>query len=225
MEKIKVLVVDKRELFREGLAKILEREPNIELVSTCSTGLECIQKATELKPDVILLDTEILECDHIEATRCICELLPETGIIILTHSEEAHDIFPALKKGAKAYMTKDVKVEDLIGAIVRVNAGEVLISPPMATKLLEEFALLSEVKETAQPKYNAGLTRREREVLTLVAKGTTNREIASILFITENTVKVHLSSILGKLHVQNRQQAAAMAIEKGIVDTVTRSDT
>lgn len=231
MGKIKVMLVDKRELFRVGLAKILEANPNIEVVGTYSSGLEGAEKASMLKPDIVLLDTEdavIPKCAYVEPIRRLRELLPETQTIILTHSIKDCDLFSALKAGAKAYITKDVEVEDLVSTIVRVYRGEVIISPPMAAKLLEEFAQLERRKEAVPEKHDAGLSPRETEVLAWVAKGATNREIASTLFISEYTVKVHLSRILEKLHVRNRQQAAALAIEKGIVSIVSkvsRSDT
>lgn len=228
MLKIKVLLADKRGIFREGLAKILAGEPDIKVVSICSSGLECIRKATELKPDVVILDTEISECDCIEATQCINKLPLAPRILILTHSEEDRDLFSTLRAGARAYMSKDVMAKDLIKAITRVHLGEVIVTPPMAAKLISEFALLEESKEAGQRKYGTSLTEREVEVLALVAKGATNKEIGSALFIAVNTVKVHLSRILEKLHVRNRQQAAALAIEKGIVSIVSkvsRSDT
>jgi len=224
VQKIKVLLADKRELFREGLAKILESEPNIEVVSTCSSGVECIQRTSELNPDVILLDTEISECDCIEAIQCINKQSSAPRIIMLTHSLEDQDLFSSLKAGARAYISKDTKVEDLIGTITRVSVGEVIITAPMASKLLQEFVLLEESKDEKRQKYDVSLSEREAEVLALVAKGRSNREIAGALFITVNTVKVHLSKILEKLHVRNRLQAAALALEKGIVPKVTETD-
>ena len=223
MEKIKVLLVDRRELFREGLAKILENESNIEVICKCSSVREGIEKASQLKPDIVTLDTEISDCNHVEVIQRINELLPETHVIILTHPQE-YDHFRALKAGARAYLSKDINMEGLIGAIGAVHAGEVVISPQVAERLLKEFIPLEERNKPLPRKNNAGLSKRELEVLTLVAKGSTNREIATALFISESTVKVHLSRILEKIHAHNRQQAAIIAMEKGFIDMVTRSD-
>ena len=224
MEKIKVLLADKREILREGLAGILESKPNLEVVATCSSGFQCAQRTSELEPDVVLLDTEISECGCIEVIQCINKLSSAPRIIMLTHSEEDQDLFSSIKAGARAYISKDIKVEDLVGTIARVNMGEVIITAPMASKLLKEFVLLQESKDKRQQKYNVGLSERETEVLALVAKGRTNREISGDLYITVNTVKVHLSNILEKLQVRNRQQAGMLALEKGIVPKVTETD-
>lgn len=224
MEKIKVLVVDAREIFREGLVKILERQPNLQVVGTCSTGRQAIGKASQLKPDVVLLDTEISNCEFVEVTRRFYELLPETRVIILTHSEENRDLFSAIRAGAMAYLTKDIKVEDLIRNITRVHAGDVIISPPLASRLIGEFSLLEESKALTEKKVKIGLSKRELEVLSLVVRGATNRDIAKDLFISENTVKVHLSKILEKLHVNNRQQAAILALEKGVISESAKPD-
>jgi len=224
MEKIKVLVVDRRELFRQGLAFILECEPNIRVVFTCSSAHEGIKKAGELNPDIILLDTELSDCNCVEATRRICELLPETRIILLTHSEEPHDLLSALMIGARAYISKDVKVEDLIRTIAGVYNGEVIISPPMAQKMLEEFKLLVQSKKTVQGKDAFNLSPREKEVLSLVAKGASNRELANALYITENNVKVHLRKIMEKLQVHSRHQLADLAVDKGIVSGASEAD-
>jgi len=218
MEKIKVLVADDQEIFREGLATLLESSPNIEVVSTCSTGFEAIKKAVELNPDVILLDTEIRECECTEVAQRIKEVLPEPRIIILTQPYKDLELSSIFKAEATAYITKNIKVGRLIGVIDTVYKGDVCLAPPIAAKLLEEFTFLEKRLEEGLLRYDLGLSKREMEVLTLLAeKSATNKEIASTLFITENTVKAHLSSILEKLHVHNRQQAVALAWEKGIV--------
>ena len=215
MEKIRLLLVDRRELFREGLAKVMQGKPSIEVVGTCSTGPEAIEKASELKPDVVLMDTELPEGKCVEATNRICELLPETKVIMLTHSIESCDLFAALKAGAQGYVTKDITVEDLIKAVTLAIGGGTIIGAPMAETMLKEFASL-ETKDPPHAKHIEVLSKREREVLSLVAKGATNREISTALFISEHTVKVHLHNIMQKLHVHNRQQATALAVEDGM---------
>lgn len=217
MRKTRILLADKREIFREGLFKVLEAQAKFEVVYRCSNGFECVDRAKALKPDIIILDTDIQDCNFIEAIAGIKYVSPQSRIIILTHSEKDQDLFSALKLGASAYLTKDIKIDDLVNGISRINEGEVIITPPLADKMLQEFANLEEMKEATFADKDYGLSKREVEVLSLVAKGKTNREIAEQLFISENTVKVHLSTILEKMHVRNRQEAAILAIEKGFL--------
>jgi len=221
VEKIRLLLVDRRELFREGLAKVMQGEPNIEVVGTCSTGPEAIEKASELKPDVVLMDTELPEGKCVEATNRICELLPETKVIMLTHSIESRDLFAAIKAGAQGYVTKDITVEDLLKAVALVIGGGTIIGAPLAQIMLKEFISL-ETEALSHAKHLEVLSKREREVLSLVAKGATNREISTALFISEHTVKVHLHNIMQKLHVHNRQQATALAVEDGVTPRIVK---
>ena len=215
MNSIRLVLAFKREIFRNGLANLLaERAPNLELLAKCSTGQKCIQKTKELKPDIILLDTEIENCGCVEVTKSIVASTPEAKILILTISEADDDLFSTIKAGARAYISKDVTLEKLIEDIFRVCDGEVIISSPMAEKVLEEFKTLEEAKESTGEQHEYGLSTREKSVLNLVSKGLTNREIASALFISENTVKIHLGKILGKLHVRNRHEAALLAVRE-----------
>jgi two-component system NarL family response regulator len=220
MDKIRILIIDKRELFREGLRKILDDQPNMEVVFTCSKIHQGFDKAVELKPDIVLLDTSLSKYECILAIQRLCQSLMKSKIIVLTHSEEDKDLFAALRVGAKAYISKLISIEGLVRVIHDVNAGDVIISPPMASKLLEEFSSLEEEREKAERKQDTGLSTREREVLTLVARGDTNKEIANALFITENTVKVHLRNIMEKLNVRNRQQAITRALQEGLATQV-----
>jgi len=212
--KIKLLLADKSEIFREGLAKLLEREPDIEVVCACRTGLEAIERANEHQPDVILIDTELPECSGIETMKRIHERLPNTNIIVFTHSEAGADLISAVKVGARAYISKDVSLEDLIKVIALVAEHEVIVSPPMASRLLAEISFLEEYKGAAKAGDVSLLSKREQTVLSLVAQGLTNREIATSLFISEHTVKVHLRNIMGKFHAHTRQQAVVLAREK-----------
>ena len=208
MSAIKVLLVDKRQIFLEGLAKLLEHVPELEVLTTCSNGLEAVDKASKLKPDVILMDTEA-ECQDFEATRRIGVLLPETKIIMLTHSEEKNNLLSALKAGARGYLSKDISLENLVKSIVLAASGELIISPCMVTKLLEEFSSWPEDKQQVKTGYRNCLSPREEQVLALVAKGASNKEIAMALYISEHTAKVHLRNIMEKLHVRRRHQAVA----------------
>lgn len=215
MARVKVLVVDKREIFRRGLAKLLESEPDLNVVGTSLNVYEAAKRIGGLKPDVILIDTEGLGSKSIEAIRYISELWPQVRVIILSHSEGKDDLFLTYRAGVSGYISKDITVEHLIKAITLVADGEVVISPPMASELIKEFTSLEGIKEEVEGKGSTDLSKREGEVLTLVAKGATNKEIAATLFIAPNTVKVHLRNILEKLHVRNRQQAAALVLGKG----------
>jgi len=217
VKEIKLLLADKSEIFCEGLAKLVEREPSIEVVYMCRTGLKAVESACEHQPDVILIDPELSECSGIEAMQRIHERLPKTGIIAFTNSESSANLISAVKAGAKAYISKNISVENLIKTITLVADGEVIVSPPMAARLLVELKLLEESKDTAELGDSALLSKRERAVLALVAQGFTNREVATRLFISEHTVKVHVRNIMGKLHAHTRQQAVAMAREKGTI--------
>ena len=210
-------MADKGEIFREGLSKLLEHESRIEVVSVCCTGLEAVESAHEHQPDVILIDTELSECSGIEAMQRIHERLPKMNIIVLTCSEVNADFFSAVKAGARAYISKDISVENLIKTITLVAEGEVIVSPPMAERLLAEFNLLREHKDVAKLQDIPLLSKREHTVLSFVAQGFTNKEIATTLFISEHTVKVHLRNIMGKFHAHTRQQAVALAREKAAI--------
>ena len=214
---IKLLLADKNVIFCEGLAKLLEREPDFNVVCTCHTGLEAIQRADEHQPDVILIAIGLVECSGLEAIWRIHERLPSTNIIVLTHSESDADVIAAFRAGARAYISKDVNPEDLIKAVTLVDNGEVVVSPPMATKLLAEINLLEEYKGVVKEGGVSLISKREKEVIFLVAQGLTNREIANNLFISEHTIKVHLRNIMEKFHAHTREQAVALAREKSVI--------
>lgn len=216
--KIRIVVVDDKELFREGLVSLLARRPEIEVVGQAEDGYEALEKARQLKPRLILMDVDMPNCDGVRATQLIKGELPEIDIIMLTVSEEDKDLFTAIKAGAKGYLIKDVKIDELLRAIIAVSRGEAVISPSMAVKLLDEFNVVTSTRLVSNPKAEKqALSEREREVLSLVAMGATNRDIAEKLVISENTVKVHLHNIMEKLHLRNRQHAAAYAIREGLV--------
>ena len=223
MAKVTLLLTDKNEIFREGLAKLLENEPSIEVMYTCCTGWEAA--ARKYKPDVILIDTELSKCSGIEAMQCIHKRLPRTKIVALTHSEVNDDLFSTLEAGARAYISKDISLENLIKAITLVAEGEVIISPPMAAGLLAKSNSLKEHKEIVKPRDDISLSKREQTVLSLVAQGLTNKEISASLYISEHTVKVHLRNIMEKLHAHTRQRAVVMAEGKSLLSGVTETET
>ena len=221
--KIKLVLADKEDIFREGLAKLLESEPDIEVACTCRTGLEAVESAYKHQPDVILIDTGLPECSSVEVMQRIREGLSKTNIIVLTHSETDDDLISAARAGAKAYLSKDVSIDNLIRAIILVAAGGVVVSPPMAARLLQEFNFLDEGKDAT--KLITLLSKREQAVLSLVEQGFTNREIATTLLICENTVKVHLRNTMEKLHAHTRQEAVSLVGGKDLLPRVTQIDT
>jgi len=218
MDPIRVLVVDDHALFRRGITAVLANQESLEIVGEATDGLEAIKKAEEIVPDVILMDLNMPHCSGLEATQALETKMPQVNILVLTVSENEADLFAAMKFGAKGYLLKNAEPEELIHAIFHIAQGGVIISPLMATKLLAEFKdLEARVERETTRETDANLSPREGEVLQLVAQGATNRGIADSLFISENTVKTHLRSIMEKLHLANRSQAAAYAVKRGLV--------
>ncbi len=218
MDTIRILVVDDHTLFRRGIAAVLANQEGLVVVGEASDGLEAIAKAKEIVPDVILMDLNMPRCSGLEATQALQAEMPQVNILVLTVSEMEADLFAAVKFGATGYLLKKAEPEELESAILHIAQGGAIVSPLMATKLLTEFKDLSAgVEREPVEKANADLSPREGEVLQLVAKGATNKEIADSLFISENTVKTHLRSIMEKLHLVNRSQAAAYAVKRGLV--------
>ena len=216
MATLKLLLADKNMIFSEGLSTILEREPDFDVACICHTGLEAIQRSDEHQPDVILIDMELLECSGLEAIRRIHRRLPNANIIVLTHSVGDATLISALKAGARAYVAKEVQPKDLVQIIHHVANGEVLVTPPMASRLLTHIDLLKEHEDVA--KRMSIISKREREVLSLIAQGLTNREVGNNLFISESTVKVHVRNIMDKLHAHTRQQAVAI-VQKDLLSS------
>jgi len=218
MDPVKVLVVDDHTLFRRGIADILAKEEGLEVAGEASDGLEAIEKTKEIAPDVIVMDLNMPRCSGLDAIQALQVEMPQVNILVLTISEAESDLFAAIKFGATGYLLKNAEPEELVQAILRVARGGVVISPVMAAKLLTEFQSLTarEERESIE-RADTRLSSREVEVLQLVTGGATNKEIGDSLFISENTVRAHLSSIMEKLHLANRAQAAAFAVNKGLV--------
>lgn len=209
---MKVFLCDDHKLFREGLRKILELKDDIEIVGEASNGQEAIDRIKKAHPDIVLMDIGMPEMDGMSATYKIKKEIPRVNIIILTVYQDEPHIFEAIKAGAIGYLLKDISSDELIEAICRVYKGEALIQPSIATKVLKEFITLSKKKEDKE-RYT-GLTERENEILKLITLGNGNKEIASKLYISEKTVKNHISNIFQKLHVNSRTQAALYALGK-----------
>ncbi len=211
---MRILLVDDHALVRNGIASLL-RAHNIDVVGEASDGLEALEKARQLKPDVVLMDIKMPRYGGLAATRLIKAEIPETKVVILTVSEDQEDLFEAIKSGAQGYLLKNIKAEEFLALLDGVVTGEAAISPLLAIKIIEEFSRQAS-KRAKHPTAGSKLTEREIDILRLVTTGALNKEIASTLNITENTVKYHLRNIMEKLHLNNKAQAAAYAVSKGL---------
>ena len=216
MDPLRVLLVDDHVLFRKGIASIMSQKSEIEIVGEAGDGLEALEKTREIMPDIILMDIDMPRCNGIEATKLIKQEMPYVKIVMLTVSDNEKDLFEAIKSGAQGYLLKNLEPNDLFDMIRGASRGEAAISRSMAAKILVEFGRQA-VKETNVQGRSGTLTAREAEVLELVAKGASNKEIAASLAIAENTVKNHMRNILDKLHLENRVQAAAFALREGLM--------
>lgn len=212
---MRVLLADDHALFRAGIASLLEAW-GMEVVGEASDGFEAFEKTCRLRPDLVLMDIGMGRCDGLEATRLIKAELPETRIVMVTISDNEDHLFEAIKSGAEGYLLKNMPREELSHVLTAIAAGETAFSRGLAMKILDEYSRLA--REGPAQEDSDGLTSREREVLQLLADGSTNRDIASALYISENTVKFHMRNILAKLHLRNRAQAVAYVIRTGLGD-------
>jgi DNA-binding NarL/FixJ family response regulator len=217
---VKILLVDDHALFRVGMRKILEQEPDFEIVAEAEDPRGAFDAAQQYTPDIVLLDLSIPPPGGIETTQRIKREVPATGIIVLAVAEDEDQLFEAIKAGAAAFILKDISPEDLVTIIRRVNTGEYLINdkvfarPSVASRVLKEFRELAVYGQEAAPIF-APLSPREVEILDNIAKGMTNKQVAYALSISEQTVKNHMSSILRKLSVNDRTQAVVYAMKQG----------
>jgi len=210
-ETIRILAADDHAVVREGLRALIDTEPGMELVGEASDGAEAVGKAQAVQPDVVLLDLVMPQKSGIEAIGEIRRTAPEARILVLTSFAEDDKVFPAIKAGAQGYLLKDASPDELLQAIREVHRGEPSMHPTIARKLMLELQRSSDLPPTEDP-----LTEREAEVLGLVAQGLTNQEIADRLYVSERTVRTHVSNILSKLHLANRTQAALYALRRGL---------
>lgn len=217
MDKIGVLIVDDHTLFRKGVRTMLEAEEDMTVVGEAATGREALEQARALMPDVILMDIAMPDLNGVEATRSLhCEM-PHVGIIFCTMFEDDEYVFAGLKAGGRGYILKESDPETMLRAIRAVAHGESLLSPTVAQKVLRQFAALPGEAPAGRAPLCDDLTEREREVLSLVGQGYSNKEIARQLSISEKTVKNHIANIFSKLHINDRTQAVLYAIRRGLV--------
>jgi DNA-binding NarL/FixJ family response regulator len=212
VEAIKILIADDHPVVREGLISMLSREGDFKVVGEAKDGVEAVNKAKELSPDVVLMDLRMPEMDGVEAMRQIRPAMPGVKFIILTTYSDDDYIFSGIEAGARAYLLKDAPREDLFKAIRSVYRGESLIQPVVASKLLDRFSQLSRRTPSGEE-----LSERELEVLCLMAKGAANKEISAELNIAQSTVKTHITNIFQKLGVNDRTEAVTQALKKGII--------
>jgi DNA-binding NarL/FixJ family response regulator len=210
MNPIRILLVEDQTLMRQGLKTILDLEDDMRVVSEASDGETGVQRALQLRPDVVLMDVQLPKLNGVEATARLCAAWPQAKVIILTTFNRDDYVFQGVRAGALGYLLKDTPATQLIETIRRVHAGEVFIQPEIASRALRE--LVRPQATTIEP-----LSEREREVLVRLAQGFSNRDIAQQLTITEGTVKNHVSNILAKLQAENRTQAADIARRRGLV--------
>jgi DNA-binding NarL/FixJ family response regulator len=221
MHRPRIVIAEDHALVRQGLVTMLSAEPDLEVVAQAATGKEAWERAREWQPDIVLMDLRMPEMNGIEATRVIKADCPGTAVVLLTVSSDDTDLIEGIKAGASGYMLKNITADRLVHALRSLPSGSLPLPPGMAKRLLTEFRNIAKRTQPGAGGYREGLTDRELEVLRLVACGLDNGEIASRLFVSEKTVKNHIRSILDKLQLRNRIQAATYAVREGLVDRST----
>ncbi len=214
----RILLVDDHDLFRAGLKELISSQSDFEVVGEARDGLEALKLARDLKPDLIIMDIQMPICDGLEATRLICTQLPGSRIIMLTVREEDENLFAAIKAGAAGYLLKSTDKENFFIGMRNVLEGNVALPPNLAARMIDEFArLMNDPPKNVTPGEIPDLTARENQVLVFASTGATDKEIAVKLSISIYTVKSHMRSILEKLQVSNRREAARLAEEYGLL--------
>ena len=217
MGKIKLILADDHALVRAGTRQLLERYMDLEVVGEAADGEQAVRLAKQLRPDLVVMDVRMPKLSGVEATRRIKAECPEVGVLVLTAHDDDEYIFALLQAGANGYLLKTAETEELVKAIRAAHAGQSALDPSVARKVVAQFASgksLPEVMARVSDEFE-GLTGRELEVLQLVGKGKTNKEIARDLYISDRTVQAHLSNIFSKLQVSSRTEAVMYAVQKG----------
>jgi DNA-binding NarL/FixJ family response regulator len=217
MKTIKLLIADNGEIFRQGLALLLPKASNIEVVATCASGSETLQKFNELQPEIVIIDKYIADPGFVAVCQAIRKSQPDARLVVSQPFRDT-DYLSALRAEADAYIDKDIPVDILGRILIEISQGEGFLSPSIAALVLKESASSRGIDNWEYYKREIALTQRESQILTLMAqRGMSNKEIANLLFITEGTVKVHLTRIFEKMSVRGRHKAVALAREKGII--------
>ena len=217
MKPIRVLIIDDHTLFRSGIRLVLQRQADFEVVAEAGDGLEGAKLAKRLKPDVVLLDLHMPGTNGLETIALLKEESPPSQILMLTVSEDAEDLLEALRCGARGYLLKNIDTDFLLDSIRKAHAGESVISASMAGKLADVMRAPSSVSSMKSHAINQ-LSPRERQIIVMLASGSSNKQIARNLDLAESTVKIHVQAILRKLNLSSRVQAAVYAVENGLVD-------
>jgi len=215
VEKTRVLIAEDEGILRSTLGELLAREPDLQIVALCPDGREALIESLAHRPHVVLTDLRMPKVDGIELTRQLKEKSPDIAVVILTAFDDDDNLFAALKAGAIGYVLKDASLEQIVHALHAATAGEGYLSPGLVVRVIKEFTRIDQMAR-GQRKLFAQLTRREREVLELLAGGHRNKQIAAQLQLSEKTVRNHISTILGKLHVNDRTEAALLAVRHGL---------
>jgi DNA-binding NarL/FixJ family response regulator len=217
MPKIRVLLADDHQLFREGLVNILKAQPDFEVVGEASDGLEAMVKANQLLPDLILMDVTMPVCDGLEATQSIKKELPDVTIVMLTVSDDNEKVFEAIRNGAQGYLLKSINSKEMLASMRGAVRGEAAITRSLGGRMLKEFRRISLQAANIPTDISVSLTAREQEVLSLVAQGATNKDIANSLSVSIHTIKSHMRKILSKFHLEKRQEAVQFAKQRGLI--------
>lgn len=213
---VRVMVVDDHDLFRSGLRQLLEAEPDIEVVADPRRGEEAVERAADLRPDVVVMDVNMPGMSGIEATRALLDVSPDSAILMLTVSDADDEILDAVLAGASGYLLKDAHLAEILAGVRAAAAGQSMIAPRVAGSLLARLRHHGDREE--QRPANAALSDRELDVLRLLVAGSDNTAIGKALHLSPSTIKHHVSSILEKLGVENRIQAAVLAVRQGLLD-------
>jgi DNA-binding NarL/FixJ family response regulator len=214
---MKILLVDDHQLFSESLQNLLTLH-GYQVLGTASDGLEALEKARNLHPELILMDIEMPGCDGLTATRLIKAEMPEIKIVMLTVVQQDEDLFEAFKSGASGYLLKSSRASQLLGQLSQLAEGQIALSPGLADKILDEFARMGrQLEANSEPvEETADLTARQREILTLIIQGMTYEEIGNTLCLSERTIRYHMGEIIQRLHLANRAQVIAYAARMGL---------
>jgi DNA-binding NarL/FixJ family response regulator len=218
-----VLIADDDDLMRAGLIELLTGEPRIEIIGQAATGRQAVERALQLAPDVVLMDVRMPDLDGISATRELSRVVPEAKVIILTTFEQDDYIFGALRAGASGFLLKRTRPEELIAAVHTVAAGDSLLSPSVTRRVIDRMAQQPTPELTDLAKLDT-LTPRKREVLALIARGLSNREIAAALVVEESTIRTNVKRVLMKLDLRDQVQAVIFAYESGVNRSLSNSE-